>query len=120
FELPNTTPPFDWLLTQGSGAIIEIAPRPDRDGQHALFMEFGPGRVDTFGVKQMVLLVPGRYQFHGAGKIDIVSQRGLEWRVTCANGSSLVGESPMLNGTGASWKDFEFSFTIPDDCPAQY
>jgi hypothetical protein len=26
----------------------------------------------------------------------------------------------MLNGTGASWKDFEFSFTIPDDCPAQY
>jgi hypothetical protein len=120
FELPNFAPPFDWLLTQGSGASIEIAPRPDRDGQHALFMEFGPGRVNTFGVTQMVLLTPGLYQFRGTGKIDIVSQRGLKWRVTCVNGTSPVGESPVLDGTGTSWKDFDFTFVVPDDCPAQY
>ena len=120
FELPAPTPPFDWLLTQGSGVTIQIAPRPDRSNQHALFMEFGPGRVESFGVTQLVLLDPGRYQFRGTGKIDVVSERGLKWRVVCAGGTTPIGESPTLNGTGADWKDFEFSFTVADDCPAQY
>jgi hypothetical protein len=120
FELPTSTPPFDWALSQGSGATIEIAPRPEHNGQHALFMEFGPGRVDTFGVTQMILLAPGRYQFRGTDKVDIVSQRGLKWRVTCAGATTPLGESSSINGTEATWKDFEFSFTVADDCPAQY
>ena len=49
----------------------------------------------TFGVKQLIMLPPGSYQFRGNYKVDITSQRGLLWRITCARGpKTLIGESP--------------------------
>lgn len=70
----------------------------------------------------MVMLPPGSYQFQGQYKIDIVSERGLQWRITCANKASTpLGQSVAVNGTEPTWKDFEFSFSVPDtNCAAQY
>ena len=87
FEVIPTGLPFDWTFTRESGATIEIADRTDGKGAHALFLEFGVGRVEGLSVKQMVILAPGDYQFRGTYKADIVSQRGLQWRVICASKS---------------------------------
>ena len=77
--------PFDWVLPKkGSGVTDEIAARNDQPGKHALFLTFGPGRVDYREVYQLILLAPGSYKFRGKYKADLVSERGLEWRVNCA------------------------------------
>jgi hypothetical protein len=121
FEVDPTGLPFDWTFTKESGATIEIADRTDGKGLHALFLEFGVGRVEGLSVTQMVVLAPGDYQFRGTYKADIVSQRGLQWRVVCASKSwPVIGESPIIISAKADWRDFEFSFTVPNaDCPAQ-
>ena len=120
FEVVPTGLPFDWTFTRGSGATIEIADRTDGKGGHALFLEFGVGRVEGFSVAQMVMLAPGDYQFQGTYKADIVSQRGLQWHVVCASKSRpVIGESPIIIGAKADWSDFKFSFTVPTDCPIQ-
>ena len=99
FEMPLSGLPFDWRFKGGSGVTIEITDRPDYDGGKALLLEFGPGRVELGGVSQIVLLPPGRYQLEGKYKSDLVSQRGLQWRVSC--GDKLLGESRPVTGTEA-------------------
>jgi hypothetical protein len=119
FEVVPTGLPFDWTFSTESGATIEIAERTDEEGGHALFLEFGVGRVEDLSVSQLVILPPGDYQFEGTYKADIVSQRGLQWRVVCKS-SQVIGEGPMVIGAKSDWSDFKFSFTVPaTSCPAQ-
>ena len=51
-----------------------------------------------------------------------MSERGLEWRVTCAaKEQNVIGRGLVSRSTTAQWQDLEFSFTVPAaDCPAQY
>jgi hypothetical protein len=121
FESPPTDLPFDWVLTAGTGANIEIAPRPEANGERALFTAFGPGRVEDFSVTQITMLGPGSYQFKGELKSGIVGARGPKWRISCARGSNaVIGESPAAPQGGSGWENFEFSFTVPsDDCSEQ-
>ena len=121
FEMVPSGLPFDWVWTDKPGATIQISIRPDQEGEHALHIAFGPGRVDFSGITQMITLPPGSYQFRGKYKVDLISQRGIQWRIACAgvNGPPL-GENSIVTGRG-EWKDFEFSFNVPNaDCPAQY
>jgi len=119
FETAPSGLPFDWAFTGGNGVTIQLAGRPDQLGGNALLLEFGPGRVEFGGVTQLVLLTPGSYRLKGRYKSDLVSQRGLQWRITCATKS--IGESRPFTGTEPAWEEFELSFTVPpDDCPAQY
>jgi hypothetical protein len=121
FEATPSGLPFDWIFNQGPGVKIQIGVRPDQEGQHALFTEFGPGRVDSFGVTQMIMLTPGSYKFLGQYRADLVSERGLKWLITCAGVTTPIGESSAIKGTAVDWKNFDFSFTVPAaDCPAQY
>jgi hypothetical protein len=122
FEDPLSATPFDWKFTKGSGAIIQIAPRPDGSREHALYAQFGPGRVAEFGVSEMIVLPPGDYQLQGSYKSQINSPRGLQWRVTCApNPTNAIGETLAVNGASSTWQAFQVSFTVPEkDCPAQY
>jgi hypothetical protein len=121
FEVNPASLPFDWTFVADSGATIEIADRTDGRGEQALFLEFGGGRVEGLSVSQMVLLAPGDYQFRGTYMADILSQRGLQWRVACAGKSwRVIGESPIVIEAKSDWRDFEFSFTVPtNDCPLQ-
>jgi hypothetical protein len=121
FETRPSGLPFDWVLSLGKGVTPKIAARSD-GSEHGLFLKFGPGRVDFPGIAQLVVLPPGEYHLQGKYKIDIVGQRGLQWHITCASGlNTPIGESPLFNGTGSEWRDFEVSFTVPNtDCPAQY
>lgn len=123
FEITPTGAPFDWDFSNEAGVIVEVANHPDNDGR-ALFMKFGPGRVNFGGIKQLVVLPPGKYQFQGMQKADLVSKSGLFWQVTCvktSNESSVrIGKGPTVEGRERAWKSFSFSFTVPDTgCPAQ-
>ena len=106
------------MFRGGHGVTIQLSERPDHPGDNALLIEFGPGRVDFGGVTQMVLLPAGDYHLSGKYKSELVSQRGMVWRVSC--GSKMVGESFPVRGSDPAWKDFGISFSVPPDgCPAQ-
>jgi hypothetical protein len=122
FELAPSRLPFDWVIASGAGVTADLAEQPDGEGGRALFIEFGHGRVDFRGVKQLVMLGPGKYQLQGKYKGKIVGRRGLVWRVACANDPTAapIGESAMVTGVASAWEDFKFSFTVPNaDCRAQ-
>jgi hypothetical protein len=121
FEAAPSGMPFDWVIAPGTGVTVDIAARPDRDGQRALFMEFGHGRVEFRGVTQFIMLAPGTYRLKGQYKGQITGRRGLEWRITCAGGGTAIGKSVMFTGATPAWKDFEFDVTVPsEDCRAQH
>jgi len=121
FETSPSGLPFDWTFTIGSGVTAEMASRADRGADHGLFLEFGAGRAGDLKMTQLVMLPPGEYKLRGSYKADIVSQRGLQWRVVCANKTnSVLGESATVMGAESGWKDFDFGFAVPDSqCPAQ-
>jgi hypothetical protein len=122
FEFDASGIPFDWTWTEKPGARIEISRLPDQEPKQALHVELGPGRVDFPGVKELVMLPPGSYQFRAKYTAEIIGKRGLLWRVRCAgkNGSAL-GESEPILGHQADWQSLQFSFNVPKaDCPAQY
>ena len=122
FEVPPSGLPFDWVFKKGPGVNIKFAPRPDHDREQALLIEFGPGRVDfSGGISELVLLPPGNYRLEGKYKADLVSQRGLQWSVKCADAAAPIGVSGTMNGSSPTWQDIDLTFTVPEDeCPAQY
>ena len=122
FEVPPSGLPFDWVFKKGPGVNIKFAPRPDHEQEQALLIEFGPGRVDFGGgITELVLLPPGNYRLEGKYKADLVSQRGLQWSVKCADATTPIGVSTTMNGSNPAWQDIDLTFTVPDnDCPAQY
>ena len=84
FETVPSGLPFDWVISPGSGVTIDMVARDDASDQHALFLEFGPGRVEFQGVSQILMLPPGDYRMSGKYKGELRGTRGLQWKVTCA------------------------------------
>jgi hypothetical protein len=121
FESVPSGLPFDWILSAGSGVTIDVVEHPDQHGDHALFIEFGHGRVEFGGVLQLTMLAPGKYQFQGKYKGSMVGRRGLIWRLTCENDQTTsIAEGLMVTGAASTWQEFEFSFSVPKaDCRAQ-
>jgi hypothetical protein len=119
FETTPSGLPFDWVITPGTGVTIDLVSGADYDGR-ALEVAFQQGRVEFGSVTELVALPPGKYQFQGKFTGDVIGQRGLKWRVTCAGGAT-VGESGMIAGRTTNWKTVEFQFGVPAmDCAAQY
>lgn len=120
FDILPSGLPFDWGMTKGTGVTVQLASPQDRPGDQALSIEFGPGRADYRAVTQLVMLAPGTYKFRGKYKADLISQRGLEWRIACAGSKAAIGQSAPVKGSTPAWTEFEFSFTVPpENCPAQ-
>ncbi len=114
--------PFDWIISpRSSGVTTDIALRPELDGTHALYLEFGPGRADFRGISQILMLAPGTYELKGTYKGEIIGRRGLQWSITCAGAPRKeIGASQMFLGAARAWRDFVIPFTVPDtDCRAQ-
>jgi hypothetical protein len=113
--------PFDWVFTKGTGVSLQIAPLDNKTALQALSLQFGPGRID-YSIAELIVLSSGDYRFSGKYKSDLVSERGLQWRIACAGDKPAdLGQSEAVSVTTPEWKDFEFSFTVPEkDCPAQY
>jgi hypothetical protein len=122
FEAPLSGAPFDWRFEQDAGVNIDVAERPDKSGDHALRIDFEYGRVEYHGIKQLVMLAPGRYRLHGRYQGELVGPRGLKWRLACAETPDHpFAESAMISGRAASWSDVDVDFDVPaDKCRAQY
>lgn len=120
FEIEPSGAPFDWRFSQDTGATTKIASRPDDVGKHALFMQFGPGRAEFQGVRQLLMLSPGSYMLKGQYKLDLISPRGLQWRISCAQAREPIAESSLHNGRASDWTKFDMEFTVPSqNCAAQ-
>lgn len=121
FEYDPSGSPFDWAIGSGTDVTTEIAPRDDQANGHALYIEFGDGRVNFRPITQTLMLPPGRYALTGAWKGQIAGKRGLKWQVTCVGKSPIkIGESEMLSAGPTRWGNFEAKFAVPDsDCTAQ-
>jgi hypothetical protein len=120
FELEPSGAPFDWRFSQDTGATTKIASRPDDVAKHALFMQFGPGRAEFHGVRQLLMLPPGSYILKGQYQLDLISPRGLQWRISCVKATEPLAESVLYNGTAAEWTEFGVNFSVPEkNCPAQ-
>src|SRR6266478_492954 len=121
FEATPSGLPFDWSITPGAGATVEVDTVPDEGGNHALFARFEDSRVEFGAVVQLIVLAPATYRLEAVYKGTLLGQRGLKWRVTCVGGATRsIGESGMIMGMSFGWKPIEFSFAVPSDCPAQY
>lgn len=119
FERTPSGLPFDWVIKGGPGVTIDIVRKPDARRQHALYIEFGYGRVG-FHASQLLRLAPGTYQLEGQYIGELKGRRGLVWRITCADNGKRIGQSDMVIGEAQTWTDFSFSFTVPDrECGAQ-
>jgi hypothetical protein len=120
FEIEPSGAPFDWRFSQDTGATTKIASRPDDVAKHALFMQFGPGRADFHGVRQLLMLPPGSYMFEGQYMLDLISPRGLQWRISCVQAREPLAESSLYNGRVPDWANFHVDFAVPSqNCPAQ-
>jgi hypothetical protein len=122
FEDPFSGLPFDWEIMPGAGVTIDVVRPSENSDEHALLIDFQYGRVDFRGVRELVRLSPGDYQFTAKYKGDLVGPRGLKWRISCVDGGApVIAESPMIIGRAADWRDIAIKFTVPGKgCRAQY
>ena len=121
FAYPLTGMPLDWVLRDGSGAMVEVVAHGEGSDDHGLRVELGPGRVQFGQAQQWLVLGAGPYRLTGSWRGDINGRRGMRWRIYCIdNGERVVGETQMLLGQQRTWREFELAFEIPDEgCRAQ-
>jgi len=122
FELPLDGLPFNWVLTEASGADIQIVPSPDAGRKRAMRIQFSGSRVAFANVNQLMLLPPGKYKLSGRVKAeDLQTSRGLWWRVYCADDpDNVLAHTEPVSGT-LPWTDFTVDFEVPaEDCEAQW
>ena len=120
FERQISQMPFEWSYSSGSGVTVDVVPRQGAEGKHVLAVEFGLGRVDFRGVRQITMLGQGSYVLNGSYSAGLRGRRGVIWRVTCAQTGAVLGETPMIQDSGQKWKSFEIEVSVPDkNCRAQ-
>ncbi len=121
FDEKPTGFPFDWVISAGTGTIVEVLPVPGEAGRTALQIQFTDGRVQFGGVAQSLLLSPGQYTLTGRYRGELIGKRGLRWRLVCFGSPRvLITETPMHLGNIISWREFRQDFAVPaTGCEAQ-
>lgn len=113
--------PFDWSINRGRNVTTRFTRLPGKEGERALRIQFGVGRVRFGGVLQVTFMRPGTYLFSGRQSGSMTAKRGMKWQVRCFPSNTLAGESSQLFGSARGWQDFSFDFAIPAEpgCSAQ-
>ena len=120
FSYEPSGAPFDWQIKSGVGYTAEIVATPSGDGDRALSLQFGEGRIEAIDVRQTLVLRAGRYVLRGRYIADLGGPRGVQWTVRCHDIWTPFDRGPVVVGVFAQWQSFEWMFQIPDrDCPAQ-
>jgi tetratricopeptide (TPR) repeat protein len=122
FEFPVDNVPFNWSLQTAAGGDIQVVSLADSGKKRALFIEFSGRRVDLSLVNQLMLLSAGDYNFSGRVKAaELRTDRGLWWRIFCANSSGNTITNTELVSGAMPWTDFTVKFQVPaTDCAAQW
>jgi tetratricopeptide (TPR) repeat protein len=104
---------FDWRFGTVPGAYVERLPTTGAEGRFALRVSFDDRRVPFEHVRQLLALPPGKYRLAGRARAEgLRSERGLVWRVACAEDSHPLGATdPILGFT--PWRDFALDFEVP-------
>jgi len=120
FEQDPTGLPFDWQIGQGRNSVAEFQPIGDQ-GERALHVSFGGGRVEFPVVDQVIILPSGKYHLEGRLRGSIIARRGLRWQLLCTKGSRVLGETEMLTGQAQQWRIFTLEAEVPqsEDCRGQ-
>jgi hypothetical protein len=114
---PLSASPFDWTIENGANASIDVVPAGE---ERALSVRYGQGRAAAHNVRQYVKLAPGVWRMSGRLRGALDGPRGLHWRIACADGSAVLGESEMAKGRYPAWTRFQFDFVVPEtNCPLQ-
>jgi hypothetical protein len=122
FELPLSGLPFDWRIAPIKGAATEIVESPDGRHGHVLQVVFGNARVPYRQVSKLLMLPPGPHRLSGDVEAErLVNERGVVWRITCADGIKVVlAASAPVVGTNP-WQPFAVEFVVPETgCRAQW
>lgn len=109
--------PFNWTITGGVGATIEVGDAPERPGDRALRVEYD-GYSSPKLLWQMLVLTPGRYRLEGQSYAPAAqSDDRLVWIVQCTESGATLGRAPLVRSM--DWKPFATTFEVPSDCGAQ-
>ena len=122
FELPVNDAPFNWTVSNPSGATVQIADIPGGMGSKGLSIEFANRRAEFQHVQQTVALTPGRYRLSGRYKSDdFRNSRGMVWRIFCGYAAPrMIAETPRLMNDAPAWQAFDVSFEVPaTQCASQ-
>jgi hypothetical protein len=118
FEDESDGAPFNWQFSRPVNATVGLLPAPVRkDGERALHITMGPGRVRFPEVSQYMKLPPGRYLVSGQYRGRIKSSRGLVWRSYCIGADGRArqnGETEAIAGLARQWSDFSFEFAFDE------
>jgi hypothetical protein len=120
FERPLSNLAFDWVISQVRGAEIDVSDSSVDKGR-ALRIQFARARVPFKHVRKLVMLPPGPYRLSGKARaVDLRTERGLVWKLSCAEGSrEILASTPRIAGTATS--EFTEQFTVPaQGCRAQW
>lgn len=116
FQYPVSNTPFDWTITEAPGRVTRVVGEP---GRRRLQIDFFGGRVPYRDVRHMMMLSPGEYRFVGLERaMNLRTERGLRWRILCAQDGETLGETGLLAGEVA-WRPFVVEFIVPEGCVAQ-
>lgn len=121
FEYQPNGLPFDWTLSNIKGAEAAIIALPESNGEGALRIDFSGARVRYQHISHMLALPPGEYRLTGSVRAeDLQSDRGLNWRLFCAEGQKQVLLETNRVNDSRSWSKFGGNFDVPEsDCDVQ-
>lgn len=121
----DTAPgPFQWSVTQQSGAVAEVLNDDADPSNSALRVEYDGYSTATLA-SQRVFLAPGRYQLSARSRKESGEPAGrLAWGITCVPSGQSVLVAKAVTGAGAAqqkaWTRSAWEFLVPRDCPSQW
>ncbi len=105
---------FGWQIPdRGTGFDVRVAPRTEFSTDNVLQITFNGLPIDYYPVRQLLILAPGHYRLSGMGQAGAVSELGIQWVVTCAEGNeTALGQSKAFTGD-IPWGPFQMEFDVP-------
>lgn len=119
FEQPFVRDGFDWNMPENdnprAGAQVDRVGRSER-GQ-VLRIRFSGRPLSLPPVHQDLLLPQGAYRLQGEYQsLDLRSEAGLTWVLTCAEGDRELARTAPVGPTGREWRRFEMALSVPAGC----
>ena len=117
FRPVRAEPPFGWVLRDLDAGRATI--EPVAAARPHLSVDYFGGR-NVVLAEQFLALAPGRYRLAYLAKSETGVRSGnLYWRLSCVQGGTELGRSPIAGLTGA-YRRIESGFGVPaSGCPGQ-
>lgn len=121
FAAPIDGLPFNWLLRPVRGMDVQIVGLPDT-ASRALQFQFSGARIESFTVRELVMLMPGEYRLNGSVRAEALrTTGGLAWNISCADAPQNVLARTSPAAGSLPWTGFSAVFVVPaESCRGQW